>query len=249
MEGYKVKIVKGNKKWVLGVFLTIVVLLGISFISVKQDYKKVENNKTEEVQSTDSKIIKSDNNSSSSSVQKDNKEVKTENKDINTIPKDTKTVDKTKNNEKSKQEDKKVYVKGVDKKKGEVKSASSPCITCDVKVSHSVVDKYKVQLIIENNSDGLLEIKFPTSQEYEYKLKGSDGGVYYMYSQGKMFSQQEVVKKLEIGDKLVYDIDLKEVFDKNKLPKGNYTLELYSVGKVGVKDLSGVLTVANIIHD
>lgn len=182
-----------------------------------------------------------------------NKEVE-ENKteEIDDGGKSTNKVQTNKNKVESAKKDSKdkvISVKGVDKSKNMKKKSSDPCVSCEVVIKSSVIDDYKIRLTLENTSDGKLEIKFPTSQEYDFKIKGSKGEIFYSYSQSKSFSQVEKKKVLELGESLHYDIDLRDIFVNNMLPKGSYVVELFINGYVGVKDLRGTLTFVTINHE
>lgn len=61
-------------------------------------------------------------------------------------------------------------------------------ISCKLEVE-TLIDRCKFTLIVKNNLNSENVLQFPTSQQYDFIVKSSDGKIIWQWSKGMMFAQ------------------------------------------------------------
>lgn len=78
----------------------------------------------------------------------------------------------------------------------------------------------KMFYTVENEGDGVVTLKFATSQKYEYEIS-DETGVISKYSEGRAFLQAVEEIDLAAGDEQSFEVELP------KLEPGKYTIKIY----------------------
>jgi hypothetical protein len=82
---------------------------------------------------------------------------------------------------------------------------------------------------IKNQTEKEVEMKFPTSQRFDYSVKDKDGAEVFLFSSAAFFLQAEGEEVLKPAEELNYDINLSQL----KLAPGTYTLEAWMTQQDG----------------
>ncbi|WP_270182520.1 BsuPI-related putative proteinase inhibitor [Alkalihalobacillus sp. CinArs1] len=100
---------------------------------------------------------------------------------------------------------------------GIVAGSMEPSLTLDSISNGQATFTYKVQ----NQTEKVQTVVFPSSQKYDYKLYNEEGEVLVTYSANKSFIKQVEKEEVKQADTLEYTITL------DSLAKGSYTLEIW----------------------
>ncbi|WP_049671286.1 BsuPI-related putative proteinase inhibitor [Bacillus sp. FJAT-27916] len=82
-------------------------------------------------------------------------------------------------------------------------------------------DTYQFEYAVENKSDKTIHLTFNSGQKFDYILLNEAGDIIEQGSEGKFFTQALVEQDLKPGERLTFEIPLKD------LPPGSYTLEAW----------------------
>ena len=87
------------------------------------------------------------------------------------------------------------------------------------------------QYEVKNQTEQEVNLKFTTSQRFDYSVKTKDGHEVFLFSSVASFLQALGEETIKQGEALTYKIDLKEL----ALEKGEYTLTVWMVPQGGEK--------------
>ncbi|WP_347552190.1 BsuPI-related putative proteinase inhibitor [Pseudalkalibacillus hwajinpoensis] len=100
---------------------------------------------------------------------------------------------------------------------GIVAGAMEPSLTLEAKEDGRVTFSYEIQ----NQTENIQTIHFPSSQKYDYKLYDDKGNHIQTYSADKSFVKQEEELEVKQAEVLDYTITV------DQLTAGTYTLEVW----------------------
>ncbi|TKD68775.1 BsuPI-related putative proteinase inhibitor [Pseudalkalibacillus hwajinpoensis] len=100
---------------------------------------------------------------------------------------------------------------------GIVAGSMEPSLTLETKENGKVTFQYTIQ----NQTEQVQTITFPSSQKYEYKLYNEKGAHLKTYSADKSFVKQEEVLKVKQAEILEYPITI------DQLSPGTYKLDVW----------------------
>jgi len=87
------------------------------------------------------------------------------------------------------------------------------------------------QYEVKNQTEQEVNLKFTTSQRFDYSVKTKEGHEVFLFSSVASFLQALGEETIKQGEALTYKIDLKEL----ALEKGEYTLTVWMVPQGGEK--------------
>ncbi|MFE8702784.1 BsuPI-related putative proteinase inhibitor [Cytobacillus sp. FJAT-54145] len=85
------------------------------------------------------------------------------------------------------------------------------------------------QYEVKNQTEEEIKLDFTSSQRFDYSIKTSKGKDVYLFSSVAMFLQATGEEKIQSGESLTYEIDLKDV----GLSPGDYVLTVWMTPKDG----------------
>ncbi|WP_377891298.1 BsuPI-related putative proteinase inhibitor [Alkalihalobacillus sp. R86527] len=100
---------------------------------------------------------------------------------------------------------------------GIVAGSMEPSLTLESTDNGKAIFTYRIQ----NQTEKVQTITFPTSQKYDYKLYNEKGESLKTYSANKSFIKETEIAEVKQAEKLDYTITL------DSLSSGSYTLEIW----------------------